>query len=66
MMACETLLSLGFERVANVVGGFSGQIDTATQEVIESGWESCGLPVATEAQPGRSWEALQKKAKQES
>ena len=66
MMACETLLSLGFERVANVVGGFSGHIDTATQEVIESGWESCGLPVATEAQPGRSWVELQEKAKQES
>ena len=60
-MACQILIQLGYERVANVTGGFAGQTDPATGQLVAPGWERSGLPSTGEATPGMSWEDLRRK-----
>jgi rhodanese-related sulfurtransferase len=55
--AAEILASLGFRDVSNMQGGFGGARDQSG-EVLVAGWQESGLPVETEARPGRSWSEL--------
>jgi len=42
--AQELLQQIGYERTANVAGGFSGKTDPTGQVLVE-GWSTLGLPV---------------------
>ncbi len=46
-LACEILEQAGFQRLANVKGGFSGARDQSG-EIVLKGWRDMGLPVITE------------------
>jgi len=59
--ACQVLSQLGFERLANVAGGFAGQADPMSGRVLAPGWQTCGLPDTAEPTPARSWEDLRRK-----
>ena len=61
--AAQILASVGFEDVANVLGGYGGGLDPMTG-AARDGWAQAGLPVETEETPGRSYEALRAKAGQ--
>jgi rhodanese-related sulfurtransferase len=49
--ACQVLAQAGFDDLANVAGGFLGGHGIP-------GWSQCGLPSATEPEPGKSWAEL--------
>lgn len=51
LQAAGLLLSLGYREVVDQRAGWGGTPD-------EPGWAAQGLPAATEAGPGRDWEAL--------
>lgn len=53
--ACLILAQAGYRHVANVAGGFGGSMRAP-------GWRQCGLPVATAADPSRTYDALLAKA----
>lgn len=55
--AAEALLAAGFTHVVDQLAGFGGATD-AFGRTLEAGWLAAGLPVATEALPGRSWAEL--------
>ncbi|MDH4281124.1 MAG: rhodanese-like domain-containing protein [Myxococcales bacterium] len=57
LRAAEALLSAGFEHVVDQRAGLDGARD-AFGQVLEPGWTGAGLPTATEAEPGRDYEAL--------
>lgn len=52
--AAEMLLAAGFSSVVDMMGGYAGEFDEAGRPVC-LGWLERGLPVATEALPGRSY-----------
>lgn len=56
--AALQMKSLGFLNVVDVKGGFGGERDDAGN-VLNPGWRELSLPVATEAQPGRDYAALE-------
>ncbi len=57
LRAAEGLTAAGYTNVIDQRGGFEGARD-AFGQAQEPGWKSEGLSVATEAQAGRSYEAL--------
>lgn len=57
LRAAEALLAAGFDNVVDQRAGHGGARD-AFGQLQEAGWEGAGLEVATEAQPGRAYEAL--------
>lgn len=60
--AAQVLAAAGYQEVANVLGGYGGARDPMTGAVRSPGWTQAGLPVATEAVPGESYEALRSRA----
>lgn len=56
--AAQKLAELGYEEVVDMRGGFAGELDRQTGGVACEGWKSRGLPVASEAEPGRDYASL--------
>ena len=56
--AAAMLESAGYTNVIDQRAGFEGAPDPATGRLSEPGWRPAGLPVATEAVPDRTYEAL--------
>ena len=50
----------GYSNLVNMEGGFHG-MPGPTGQIVEPGWASYGYETTTEADPDRTWEALQKK-----
>jgi rhodanese-related sulfurtransferase len=57
LRAAQGLLDAGFKTVVDQRAGFHGARDPFGQ-VQEAGWQGAGLDVATDAEPGRAYEAL--------
>ena len=57
LRAAQGLLDAGFETVVDQRAGFDGTRDPFGQ-VQEAGWQDAGLDVASDAEPGRAYEAL--------
>jgi rhodanese-related sulfurtransferase len=55
--AAEILANAGYNDVANVLGGFGG-----APQMGHTGWVQAGLPVEEQADGGREYDALHKKA----
>lgn len=55
--AAELLASNGYTGIVDMRGGFSGERDAAGRVACE-GWEARGLPVATQAEPGRAYDDI--------
>jgi rhodanese-related sulfurtransferase len=55
--ACEEMSQMGYTNVANVRGGFIGQMDSLGQ-VSEPGWSMRNLPTCVECGPDDCYEAL--------
>lgn len=53
--AAEILSSAGYHNVANVLGGYGG-----APQLGHTGWVQAGLPVATQAESTRQYDALKK------
>ena len=58
--AADMLEAAGYTNVIVQAAGWGGLTD-AFGRVTEPGWKACGLPSATQAEPGRSWSELAKK-----
>lgn len=58
LRAAELLAKSGYTSVVDMRGGFSGERDAAGRVACE-GWQARGLPVASQAEPGRAYEALE-------
>ncbi len=56
--ACEVAANAGYLALANMTGGFHGS--RSPLGVTEKGWAALGLPTATTAGPGCSYEALRR------
>jgi rhodanese-related sulfurtransferase len=61
LQAATMLEAAGFKNVVDMRGGFSGERDMFGR-VQTPGWSESGLPVATEAEPGKSYAEIEKKA----
>jgi rhodanese-related sulfurtransferase len=61
LRAAQVLIASGYTDVIDQLAGFHGAVD-AFGQVAEPGWSKVGLPVSTEAEPGRSWADLAEKA----
>ena len=59
LQAVGLLASLGYQNLADVRGGFGGERDGFGRTTLP-GWPESGLPVATVAEPGRSYADLKK------
>ena len=57
--AVGVLTSLGYTNLIDVRGGFGGERDAMGRSVVP-GWAEAGLPVATQAEPGRAYADLKK------
>lgn len=55
--AADMLEAAGYTNVIVQAAGWGGLTD-AFGRVTEPGWKACGLPSATQAEPGRSWSEL--------
>ncbi|WP_373046551.1 rhodanese-like domain-containing protein [Vulgatibacter sp.] len=58
MRAAEALERDGYDELVEQRAGFGGARDMAGQ-LVEPGWESCGLPCEAGAPEGRSWKSHQ-------
>ena|SRR5919198_1904782 len=56
MKACEALAAAGYTNVTNVAGGFGGSPRG------ETGWSQAGLPIETQADAARTYDALRSHA----
>lgn len=54
LRAAGQLVSMGYTELVDMRGGFGGERTPAGQVAVE-GWEARDLPVATTAEPGRSY-----------
>ncbi len=59
--AVEMLAEAGFENLADMGGGFAGEVDSMGR-LVSPGWKACGLPCASKAEAGHSYAELAKKA----
>ncbi len=59
--AAAALEGAGFTKVLDQGAGFIGSTD-AFGQMKDAGWQTQGLPVAIEAEAGRSWDELKSKA----
>ncbi len=57
LRAGERLVAAGFSRVVEQRAGYAGKRD-AFGAYVDEGWERCGLPTRTEAEPGRDYASL--------
>lgn len=57
LRAAETMAAAGFRRVVDLRPGYAGR-SSAFGQVLEKGWAGAGLPIATEPEPGRSYDEL--------
>jgi rhodanese-related sulfurtransferase len=62
--AVGLLASLGYQDLVDVRGGFGGERDGFGRMTVP-GWPAAGLPVATQAGPGRAYADLEKKSRGE-
>jgi rhodanese-related sulfurtransferase len=62
LRAAEVLSAAGFEHVVDMRGGFEGERD-AKGNVSCAGWQARALPVALQAETGRTWSELKETAK---
>lgn len=60
LRAATQLLAQGFTNIVDMQGGFLGERGAAGAVACE-GWQARGLPIAQEAEPGRSYEDLKAK-----
>ena len=60
--ACQVMSQMGYSNVANVRGGFGGQVDNFGR-VVEAGWSMLGLPVSTESDDNSCYESLHSRTK---
>lgn len=60
LQAVGLLTALGYDSLVDVRGGFVGERDGMGRSTV-SGWSESGLPVATQAEPGRAYIDLQKR-----
>ena len=58
--AASALEAAGFTQVLDQSAGFSGSTD-AFGQMKDPGWQTQGLPIAIEAEAGRTWEELKAK-----
>jgi rhodanese-related sulfurtransferase len=58
--AVGLLTTLGYQELADVRGGFFGERDAMGRTAVP-GWVEAGLPVSTQAEPGKAYADLQKK-----
>jgi len=58
--AAAALEAAGFTHVLDQSAGFEGSTD-AFGQMKDPGWQTQGLPIAIEAEPGRSWSELEAK-----
>lgn len=58
--ALEALEREGYAYAVLQLAGWGGAVD-AFGRTKEAGWKAAGLPIATNAEPGRSWAELAKK-----
>lgn len=61
LRALQHLQTIGYSQLVDQRAGFGGSAGAFGQK-HEDGWQSCGLPVAVEAAPGRSYDELARKA----
>lgn len=61
LKAAQMLEAFGFTDVTNVRGGFGGARDQSGA-VLEPGWATSNLPIETEADAARTYEALLEQA----
>jgi rhodanese-related sulfurtransferase len=59
--AAEMLADAGFEHVAEMRAGFSGETDSMGR-LVTPGWKASGLPTASAAEPGHRYQDLHEKA----
>lgn len=59
--AAQILAEAGYEKLANMVGGYGGLYDE-TGMLVQEGWEAAGLPVSQEADSGATYAELRSKA----
>jgi rhodanese-related sulfurtransferase len=57
--AAEILTDAGFEELVDMRGGFAGESDSMGR-LVTPGWKAAGLPTASAAEPGHSYEDLKK------
>lgn len=58
--AAMMLESAGYTALVEMRGGWAGEGD-AMGRIVEAGWSTLGLPVATKATAGASWDELRAK-----
>jgi rhodanese-related sulfurtransferase len=58
LAAANELLQAGYRNLVEQRAGFSGQRDPFGR-VVEPGWEACGLPCATDPEPGHDYAAFE-------
>ena len=61
LQAAGLLAAAGYTNIVDLQGGFGGEHD-ALGRVGSPGWAGAGLPVATQAEPGKSYAELSAKA----
>jgi rhodanese-related sulfurtransferase len=59
LRAAETLAASGYTNIVDQRAGWGGARDSFGQ-LTERGWEAAGLPTASDAEAGRSWDELEK------
>jgi len=57
LKAARILQARGYHDIVDMCGGYVGETDASGALVCE-GWQPLGLPTATEARPGRSFDEL--------
>jgi rhodanese-related sulfurtransferase len=62
LRAAEILSQNGYEQVVDMRGGFGGEHNPGSGAITCQGWEAEGLPTATEAEAGRSYNDIRNAA----
>lgn len=62
LRAAEEMAAAGYRRVIDLRPGYAGLTDPFGQ-TLEAGWHGEGLPISTEARPGRSYDELAEQAR---
>jgi rhodanese-related sulfurtransferase len=61
-MAAQMLEQSGYASLVNVRGGFGGEMNPATGQVVVQGWKAAGLPVSSSVNEANSYAGLREKA----
>lgn len=57
-MAAQLLEQAGYSDLVNVRGGFGGEMNPATGQMVVPGWRDAGLPVSADVNADNSYEGL--------